>query len=389
MPFYRKLSIVLTNTLFRLLLFFTISIVAAVFLYTDRNYIPNVLERNSAYERIVGALLETNKEQSLTTNSDVTLQDPRVQQIITDAFPADELRRHTSNVISSTYTWLEQDSSALSFTIDLTKNKERLATGLSSFAVDRLQQLPVCTNYTLETDPFSATCQPTAMDFEAERLKLEYQLRNEESFLKNTVITEETIFGNNQETPFNEQYRHYPTYFSVITQLPIYIYLVLIILATIVIFASSTRKIGMRKIGRSLIGSASSLIFFTIVFSFILPQFTGSLPIFNSSGKGVDALLNEIAIDFGRDYSLMIIKISLPLILIGLVMVLYAQSEKNKKNYSSAKLKSGVISSNEQKTKSENAKKIRPPIQSSESSDTKPKRKLKNKKYRKIPKKEL
>lgn len=91
-----------------------------------------------------------------------------------------------------------------------------------------------------------------------------------------------------------------------------------------------------------------------------------------------------------RDYAKMIIKISAPLLLIGYGLIFYARRGKNNKNYKDAKLKSGVVSSNETKKKVTKAKKTtKPPIQSSESSETKPKRKLKNKKYRKIPKKEI
>jgi hypothetical protein len=85
----------------------------------------------------------------------------------------------------------------------------------------------------------------------------------------------------------------------------------------------------------------------------------------------------------------MIIKLSIPLVVIGVGMLLYARIGVNKKDYKSAKLKSGVVSSNEQNKATKTTKKALPPIQSSESSVTKPKRTHKNAKYRKIPKKEL
>jgi hypothetical protein len=368
----------------------TISVIAAVFLYADRNYVPVVLERNDVYNRVITALLETNKEQSLTAGGDITLEDKEIQQIITHAFPAEDLESFATTIVNSVYDWLEQESTRLSFKIDLTENKQQLAEGLSLFAINRLQQLPTCTEIQSNIDPFSATCQPPFIDYEAEQIKLEEQLLNESGFLNDPIITEEIIFGDTQENSLEERYRHIPTLYSLARFVPLYITLILTSLALIVIFASSTRKIGMRKIGRGLIGAGASLIFFTVLFTFIVPELTGSLPILQSTGQGIDSLLNEVAVDFGRDYSWMIIKISTPLIFVGAVMVIYAQAGKNKKNYSSAKFKSGVVSSNEQKQKnSSKTKRIAPPIQSSESSDTKPKRKLKNKKYRKIPKKEL
>lgn len=389
MPLYRKIIIILANNIFKLLLFLSISIIAAVFLYTDRSYVNNVLEENDAYGKVVSALLETNKEQSLTVGGDITLEDPEVQEIIKNAFPADDLQKNTENVINSFYDWLENKSPSLNFEIDLSDNKQSLAQGLSSFAINRLQSLPICSEIPQQLDPFSSTCQPPGLDYEAERLNIEQQLINESGFLDEPVITQDNFISNDNKEAFDETYSQVPTYFSLIKSAPIYIVLILLALALTVIFASSTKKIGIRKIGRGLVGAGASLIFFTVIFSFILPSVTGSLPIFQSSGNGLDSLLNELSIAFGQDYSWMVIKVSTPLIVLGALMIFYAQLNKNKKDYKSAKLKSGVVNGNENKKNKTQSKKISPPVQSSESSNTKPKKRIKNKKYRKIPKKEI
>jgi hypothetical protein len=390
MPLHRKILIIISNTLFKLVLFMTIGIVAAVLLYTDRAYIPSVLERNDFYSRLIPSLLETNKDQPLTKDGGITLEDERVQQIITGAFSAEDIEKYTNIIIGSVYDWLEQESSQINFIVDLTEHKQRIANGLSLFAVNRIQELPLCTEIPTNIDPFSITCQPPFIDYATEQIKLEEQLLNEPRFLSDTIITEETIFGVSEEKNLEEAYSYAPTIYSLLRYIPLYIGFVLLVLALIVIFASSTRKIGMRKIGRGLIGAGVSLVFFTAIFSFVLPNLTGSIPILQSTGVGIDNLMNKVAVDLSRDYSWMIIKISAPLILVGAVIVFYAQKGRYKKNYSSAKLKSGVVSGNESREKNQTkTKKISPPIQSSELSDTKPKRKLKNKKYRKIPKKEL
>lgn len=391
MPLYKKLIIILSSSTFRILLFFTISIVAGVILYTDRNYVPSVIERNDVYARIIPSLLETNKEQSLTVGGDITLENPEIQKIIKDSIPPEELENYANTVLKSIYDWLSQESSSLNFTIDLSQNKQRLATGLSTYAVNRLQQLPVCDVQPTETDPFSATCQPKFIDYATEQLKLEKQILNESGILNDPVITEESLFGGDSEQSFQQNYRDVPTYYSLLKGAPIYLGLILLVLALIVIFTSSTKKKGILKIGRGLTGACISLVVFTVIFSFVLPPITGSLPILQSSGTGIDSLLNQVTVDFGQDYSILIIKITAPLIVIGAGMILYARSGKNKKDYKSAKLKSGLVSGNEQKTNKKTGKPSisRPPIQSSESSDTKPKKSLKNKKYRKIPKKEL
>jgi hypothetical protein len=356
-------------------------------IYTDRSYVSRVLDKNSAFERFVPSLLETNKNQSITAAGTITLSDPEIQKIINDAFPSDELKNHANTVINAMYDWLEQKQPNLNFSVDLTASKQRLAEGLAEYAVNRLKSQPYCTESVSEIDPFSAECQPRFINYEAERAALIQQLQEEQGFLKNPVITEKTILGNSDES-FEDKYENLPIFYSLAKVSPIYVILILSLLALIVIFASSTKKRGYKKIGHGLIGAGVSLIFFTFIFSYVLPSFTGSLPVLQTSGEGIDALLNDLSINFGRDYSNMIIKISAPLILIGTALTVYANSEKYKKDYKLAKSKSGLVSSNEQ-NKRINKQNERPPIQSSESSASKPKRSTKNKKYRKIPKKEL
>ncbi len=384
----RKLLIIITNNVFRITLFFAISIIAMSLIYTDRNYITGVLETNEAYERLVPSLLETNKNQSLSVAGKITLEDPQIQEIIKSAFPAKELETHANTIEDALYDWLEQKQPALHFSIDLTDSKQRLAEGLADFAVNRLQSLPICTSSVVEIDPFSAECQPPYVNYEMEHIALVQQFQNEQGFLKDPIITEKTIMGESEES-FEEKYRNLPAFYSLAKVSPVYIVLLLTALALVVIFASSTKKRGYKKIGRGLIVAGTSLIFFTFLFSYVLPSFTGSLPILQTSGEGIDALLNDISIKFGRDYSNMIIKISLPLILFGSGLLAYANSGKNKKDYKLAKTKSGLASSIEQTKKFKTKSKDKPPIQSSEISASKPARKTKNKKYRKIPTKEI
>lgn len=388
MPLYRKILIITVSSVFRLLLFFTISIIASVLLYTDRSYVTTVLSRNNVYEKLVPALLETNKEQSLTVGGDVTLDNPEIQKIISDAFTAQELEEHTNTVVDATYDWLNQDKPVFSFSIDLSSNKTRLAEGLGDYAINRLKSLPVCLEFSFQTDPFNAICQPSFIDYESERAVLIQQFMNEAGFLGETVITEKSIFKEDN-TSFEAEYSNAPIIYSLATVSPVYVSLVLLLLALTVIFASSTKKVGIRKIGKGLVGAGTSLIFFTVLFSFVLPRFTGSLPLLQTSGEGVDALLNDVALDFSRDYAWMVIRISLPLIIIGAMMIFYARIGKDKKNYKAALLKSGVVSSNEQKKNQSPGKTTVPPVQSSESSETRPMKSRKNAKYRKIPKKEL
>ena len=134
----------LSTFTFRFVLFFTISVIAFAILYTDSSYVKTVFDRNEVYDRVVDAVLETNKDQSITADGSLTLNDEEIQEIIRAAFPAEELKASTELVINSTYEWLEQDADRYTFTIDLTENQLRLADGISAYAIQTLAEKPVC-----------------------------------------------------------------------------------------------------------------------------------------------------------------------------------------------------------------------------------------------------
>lgn len=386
MSIYRKTLVIVSSSLFRFLIFFSVGLISLMLMFTDRGYIPKVLKRNNVYNKIVDSILATNKDQSLSGGSDIKLNDPEIQRVIKASFSSQDLEEYTTHIIGSTYDWLEGNQTKLSFSIDLTKNKRNLSEGLSNYLISRLQSLPACDTAILQVDPLTATCKPYYINYETIRADVYKEIYNNSGFLDNPVIDQSIIIGKKDSA--SSKNNLLPWYYSILKKLPIVVPISLILLAISTIYASSTKKKGFLRIGRGLVGAGSSLIFFTVIFTFVIPMFTGSIPLLQTSGQGIDALLSELSVDFGRDYSVYIIKLCLPLIVFGAFLILYSRTIKDSKNYRTAKLKSGIVSGNEEKKKSLRERKI-PPIQSSELSKSKPKNKRKNKKYRKIPNKEL
>lgn len=380
----RSLILFLSNLIFRLALFFSISILTFLSIYTSRTYIPTVLDSNNAYERFIPSILETNKEQSLTSRGSVTLGDSDVQRIITEAIPAEKIKQSVETINASFYKWLEGDTPTLEFSISLVENKQKLAEGLAGYAISRLEQLPECVGEGPETiDPFTATCKPANMDLEAERQYLIEELYSATSFIEDTEITASKVIDLQ-----NEQIQNVPFYYSLARLSWIPLGLILTLSAGIVVLISSNTKRGLRKIAYGMFGTGVSLIFFTLLFSFVMPVFTGSLPILSTNGEGIDALLNDISLTMGRDYAVTTIYYCLPLVVIGGLMLLLTRRKSSDK-YHQLEKRAGIANSNEKVRKKYAVKKAKPPIQSSEVSTTKPAKSKKHKKYRTIPKKEV
>ena len=380
----------LSTFTFRFVLFFTISVIAFAILYTDSSYVKTVFDRNEVYDRVVDAVLETNKDQSITADGSLTLNDEEIQEIIRAAFPAEELKASTELVINSTYEWLEQDADRYTFTIDLTENQLRLADGISAYAIQTLAEKPVCEAPPVTIDPFSSPCRPPNLDLALEQEFLRQQILQDGIFIEDPIITEQTVFAGESTEPVGVTYSYIPSYFSLAQALPAYIIILLIALGLFSVFIHNNRKLGAKKIGKIMISVGISLVVFTVFFSFILPTFTGTVPVLQSSGEGLDNLVNDVGIDMSRDYARTVLLLCIPVIGVGFVLFYSARTIQKKKKYAVVSSRASFANANERKKPAKPLKKRgRPPIISSESSETKPKKRKRNSKYRKIPKKEL
>ena len=368
----------------RTTLFFGISIVAFLLLYTRQDYLANTLHDTNAYERFLPALIETNGDQPLFVGSDITLSSPEIVEIATTAFPPNFFRLTAENTIDDVYSWLDGKQTTLEYQIDVTEQNTALINGLANFAVSRVTSLPECTQSQLAmVDLFSTKCRHPSFDVEHERTQLINELSDSSPLFRETIFPLQNLLS---DTPDINSYPRYYRYLG-ISWLPI----VLVIAASCVLllYASTTRKKGWRKISKAVLTTSFSLIIFTFLFSFIIPTFSGGLPLLSSADDSLGVLLSDISITLGRDFATMTLYICLPLIVVSGIGLLSTRPSKPDK-YAGVARKSGLQSSNSPQKRRMNRTTIKKaPIQSSETSSTKPARSKKQKKYRTIPKKEV
>ncbi len=381
----QKTFLGLINISFRLLLFFVISALTFVTLYADQNYLKELLQKSGAYNKFVPSLIESAKDQKLSENSEMTLSTPEIKQIITESFPPEVLQKNIEGLVDNTYSWLNEDSEELKFTVDLEESQNTLNTRLSVFTFNYYKSLPECEADVLtEIDPLGATCKSPYINEEQMRQNIFESYQKNNILLEDPVLTEKDLFKDNSI----EKYSAFPLYFGLIKPALIFLVILLLLLGLMIVFLSKNITTGIRKIGNMLVISAGGLIIFTLVFSYVIPKLTGSLPVFKGSGEGIDSLLNSLSIIISRDYALNTIKVCLPIVAIGLILLLFVKATKPSK-YSGIRKKAGLENANEIKPKSGKALRSDPPIQSSEISKSKKPRIKKSAKYRKIPKREM
>jgi hypothetical protein len=385
MPVYQKLFHAVIATIFRVLLVSVITFLAFSTLYTNDSYILSVLDRNSVYDRLVPAFIQSNREQPLTGPGSVTLGDEQIQTIINKAIPAEKVRNSLVQVVSNTYDWLEYESESLTFSIDLSENKKQLTDGLTDYTYQRLLSLPTCQSFdSTGIDPLTADCVPLGFDVDAQRDTLEQEFNRKSLFIDETTIDEETILGNETLASISD----FPKYYHLIINGWPILLMILILVGTLVVLTAKNRIYGLRKVGKSLLFTPISLAVFTFFFSFIVPVFTDSLPLFSVSGDGLDAVLNDVSLSFGRDYARVLILYSLIVAFLGAVILAVYKNKKPNKYAQTAK-KSGLVSGYRASKIQNQKKRSKPPIQSSDTIPKKSKAKKQYKKYKKIMKKEL
>lgn len=160
----------------------------------DRDTVKNWLDKSGFYEKVVLGLLESAE----SSEGNVPVDDPQVVAIAQEAFSPAYLKENTEKILDGTFAWLEGDTEAPEFTLDISDAKLRLADGIGAYATRRAAELPVCTPAQLQEftdgfDVFSAPCVPPGVSAAQAGETLRNQVLASDQFLSDTTITGEDL----------------------------------------------------------------------------------------------------------------------------------------------------------------------------------------------------
>lgn len=282
------------------LIWFAAASLFVLFAVFNPDTIKSTLEQNNAYEKIVPAALEeTRKNYKPTDGSQIPLENPESEQAIQKAFPASDLQNKSETIIDSVFAWLEGKTATPQFRLDFTNNKQVLATELGAYAEQRAAGLPPCTLQDLEaarnSDVFSIKCLPPGISPAQAGREAAQRVANDETFLKNTVITSEDFKSSDNDLsdaqvsfePVRELYQNK-------TLLSWAVPTLIILLVVVGLYLAPDRQRAIKRLARLMIVSAISLGIIAAILSFLGRRFVSSIAPDKVSGDIAMPLISDL-----------------------------------------------------------------------------------------------
>lgn len=315
-----KAGLFISGFVLRTSLFFGFTLLAAVFLLGNRETPKEALVSANAYERFGQAIIDDSKEQSKNDPNAIPLDDPQIAAIFKASLSPKLLLPISESVIDAGYDWLEGKDETLTFTVDLSKNKEILASGISTYAIERVSTLPICTDVPSVTNIFKIPCRPANLNLAAEREEIYQTLLKDTSVFPNSVLTADNLPKNSEGVGFVETYKNAPTYYKLFRFSPWIVLSIAFAAAFFVVSSSRTKMRGLRTVATALIGTGIILAIAPIVYSFILPSIGFSLPGSGGGNDSIAAISNDVMSGLYKDFNTMLINISIQVAACGLIL---------------------------------------------------------------------
>ena len=374
---------------FRLSLYGLATIIALCIVFTRPENIKQAFIYTNAYTRFVPSSIQQAVKLNQSAAS-APMKDTTVQEIIIGSFPSTTLRIETEKVINSTYAWLNGLTPKPDFVVDFSSNINQTANNLSAYAIERLQLQPICKINPETVDPFTATCRPGAFDYVAEKDTLAQAIKENNGLLPKTKFTVDDLPKDARGRTFVQQYSYVPRLFMLMQYMPWMLFVIAAACAILVVALDKRKHEAAYRIGTNTVSAGVFLILSPLFYIHILPYFIPSLAIsMQSSGSG-SAVLGDVVNKVSLDFSNQLIYVSGMIVLVGVMMILLERATRPKSKYIRVEKKAGLTTSEKQRTKSKGRlilSESSVPIQTSEGKKQSSKYQ-KDKKYRKIPKKE-
>ncbi len=302
MQFVRRTLVIVAASVFTLLLFLTILATAVAVIVTP-DHLKGWFKDSGAYTNFVDAALKSLPHDTSKGEGDDLLAQPGGQAAAKKAFPPELLQRSAENFIDGTFAWLEGDTAKPTFSIDLSGAKQAFATGIGDYALQRYTALPLCTpGQVLATDDIlSVPCRVQGVDITPAINQKVQEIATGKELLEKPVITPETLESNSGETPqkpFYETMSELPKAYQFSKVIPYIVGGLAILSAVVIIFASTTKRSGLKRIAIPLLVGAALLFISMLVINFGI-QKIGEAKI--TSKNAVASLAQSTGISIARN----------------------------------------------------------------------------------------
>lgn len=378
---------VIGKTLFRLSMYFGAFVFSFFAVFGSPEAVKQAFISTDAYERFVPAVIE-DSAQNGKGNSSIALDDPEVTSIISESFDPFTLQFYTEAIINSSYDWLNGRQEHPDFIVDFSSNINKMAFGLSELAMSRLEVLPECETVPTTIDPFRDTCKPPYYDFNEGRRALTDDIIANNGIVSKTTFTLDDLPNNEEGQTVVEQYGFLPTVFSY-GKFSHWIFLGLMFNGGLLaVYGSRKKREAFTFLGRDAVSTGIFLALSTVFYVFILPRFFSGIT--GLSGTGASVVLEDVLSKLTTNFNILLIQIGVLISLFGLSILVLERGTKPISKYKKVDKKAGMATSEPQRVRKKDKTSLRQktiPIQTSEG-PRKTGKFQKDKKYRKIPKRE-
>lgn len=261
--------------------------------------IKKILADSDIYSSIVSSTLDQAKT-SGGEGEGISLTDPNIKTIAEKTFTPQFLQENTEKVLDSVFLWLDGKTKIPDFKLDLSGLKDSFAVEAAKATETRAATLPVCpaglSGSADSYEPFSATCLPNGMTPASMAEQIRASLSQAEGYLEDPVITADQVkLGNSNQSVFADQLKDIPNYYQQVKKTPLYLAILSLLTALGIVFLSTSRTRGLRRVGITLTSIGVLLLIFAYALDWGLNK--KALPQMNLENKVLQEKLKTLASD--------------------------------------------------------------------------------------------
>ncbi len=332
MHIVRKLGVFLTITAFSLFLFLFAAALSISNSFGEAKDVKGYLAKSNVYATAVDLVTEeAGKIQTKGEDGGQTVDPQTVQAGVQAAFPPQFVQSNAEQFIDGIYNWLNGEVPRPDFRLDLTDAKNRFVETVGAQNKLRLASAPQCTSVTENTDPFSLQCRPKGIDVDAEIDRAVEKLKNDQSFLKDPVITADDLNTKKEGGDtgnFFDQANALPRVFQLFNKSPAVLAALALLNAALAILISEQRRNGWRLVARALMTTGVILAAANLIAFFVLARADKIIP---NQSPAENKLVSQVVLPIIRSIqnNLTVINEVISLAYIALAVAIYMALKRN------------------------------------------------------------
>jgi hypothetical protein len=281
-------------------LFFSLSISAFIVLISLHSVIdtPQPLEKALSTSGIYTDLVQSIVTQQTSNSSSTIASDPNVQKALEQSLSPTFLQDSSEKIINNAYGWAQGSVATPNLTIDLSQVKTNFANNIAAYAQQRLNALPSCTGMmmappTATDEILSLSCLPRGISPTSLANAVHQAALSSDLFPSGNTININDI-KNPQGQTLTDQLSLVPTVHRYYTYALYAVPLLIVLLALAVIFLSSTRRSGIKRISWPLITTGTTSVIVAVFSVWLLGEAIKGLNASASSASIQDKLITVL-----------------------------------------------------------------------------------------------